>query len=78
MVFNDRGGYSMVMQRQGGCFRCHGGNAAWFGKNAVGVAARHYDATGHHVWVDTIMTTQYGARDGGPDDLGLRQRPDAA
>ena len=43
-----------------GCFTCHGGHAAWTGKNAQGVAARHHDSTGHPTWVDVSMSIRYG------------------
>ena len=47
------------MACQGGCFDC---GKEWDGKNTLAVAARHYDATGHSVWCDTILTTRYGYR----------------
>ncbi len=39
--------YSYSRHLQGGCFVCHPDGAHWFGPNTQGVAARHYDATGH-------------------------------
>ena len=45
---------------QGGCFVCHGGSAAWTGKNAMAVAARHHDQTGHETWVDQVLSVRYG------------------
>jgi hypothetical protein len=38
-------------QMRGGCFQCHGDKAQWTAKNAVGVAAKHHQATGHDTWV---------------------------
>lgn len=46
---------------QAGCFVCNNGLARWFGANAVGVAARHHDATGHPTWADQVISTRYGA-----------------
>lgn len=43
-----------------GCFSCHGTNAAWFGGQAQGTAARHHDATGHATWSDVILSVRYG------------------
>jgi hypothetical protein len=54
---NFRNGFSAIMTCQGGCFDC---GRSWEGKNTLAVAARHYDATGHNTWVDTITTTRYG------------------
>jgi hypothetical protein len=53
--------YSYSRTLQGGCFVCHNnGDAAWFGQNAQGVAARHHDATGHQTWVDVMLMIRYG------------------
>ena len=62
MARNSRNGWSSITSCMAGCFDC-GGDAKWFGKNALAVAARHYDATGHHVWVEQVMATRYGYRD---------------
>lgn len=43
-----------------GCFQCHGGDGAWFGKNAQAVAARHHDATGHTTFVRVTLYYTYG------------------
>lgn len=43
-----------------GCFVCGGDRPAWSGANAQGVAARHYDATGHPTWCDVALTIAYG------------------
>ncbi|AOG03405.1 hypothetical protein [Bosea sp. RAC05] len=46
-----------------GCFQCNGSMAIWTSGNAMGVAARHHDATGHETWVDQIIMTRYGSKD---------------
>lgn len=43
-----------------GCFVCNGDRFMWTGPNAQGVAARHFDATGHRTWVEVHMTIYYG------------------
>ena len=43
-----------------GCFVCHGAGAVWQGKNAMAVAARHHDQTGHMTWVEQHLTVRYG------------------
>lgn len=45
-----------------GCFQCNGSDAIWTSGNAMGVAARHHDATGHQTWVDQVIQTTYGQR----------------
>ena len=46
-----------------GCDVCHGeGIAGWTAKNALAVAARHYDATGHPTWADQTISVSYGER----------------
>ncbi len=54
--------YSYSRSLMGGCFVCHGEEAHWFGPNTQGVAARHYDATGHQTWVDVNMSITYGEK----------------
>lgn len=44
-----------------GCFDCFGSAAHWLGRNAVGVASRHHDATGHQTWAEQSIRTVYGA-----------------
>lgn len=44
----------------GGCFVCKGSIAIWTGKNAMAVAARHHDATGHQTWADQSLSIRYG------------------
>lgn len=44
-----------------GCFACNGSDPMWSGGNAVGVAARHHDATGHETWADQVISTRYGS-----------------
>lgn len=43
-----------------GCFTCAGLEAMWTGKNAMGVAARHHDSTGHPTWCDQLISVRYG------------------
>ena len=43
-----------------GCRVCHGDQAVWFERNAMGVAARHHDATGHEVRVEQVIHTTCG------------------
>jgi len=43
-----------------GCWTCHGGDAKWYGKNALAVAAPHHDATGHATWCEQTMSVRYG------------------
>lgn len=43
-----------------GCFVCGGSTAIWFSRNAMAVAARHHDATGHATWADQNLRVQYG------------------
>lgn len=43
-----------------GCFDCNGSVAIWTAKNAMAVAARHHDATGHMTWADQTVTVRYG------------------
>lgn len=42
-----------------GCFACNGSNAIWTAANAMAVAARHHDATGHETWADQTLTVRY-------------------
>lgn len=42
-----------------GCFVCGGSEAIWTSPNAVGLAARHHDATGHETWADQVIQTRY-------------------
>jgi hypothetical protein len=44
-----------------GCEVCGGGKPMWTGGNAQGVAARHFDATGHETWVEVGMHITYHA-----------------
>ena len=44
-----------------GCFVCNGTTAIWTSRNALAVAARHHDATGHQTWADQTLTVRYGA-----------------
>lgn len=55
-----RPSHSEMVSAQGGCNTCHGGNAAWTGKNAVSLAAQHYDRTKHKTWATQTIRTAYG------------------
>ncbi|GLK49657.1 hypothetical protein GCM10017620_26300 [Brevundimonas intermedia] len=51
-----------------GCFVCNGADPRWTGKNAMALAARHHDATGHNTWADQVLIIRYGdAADAHPD-----------
>lgn len=43
-----------------GCYVCHGGESHWESKNALAVAARHHDATGHTTWCEQVLSVRYG------------------
>ena len=43
-----------------GCVTCHGEGTGWTGPNALALAARHHDATGHSTWCDTHLSVRYG------------------
>ncbi|TLX16471.1 hypothetical protein [Rhizobium sp. MHM7A] len=46
-----------------GCFVCNGSEAIWTTANAMAVAARHADATGHDTWADQILNVRYVCSD---------------
>nr|WP_316628244.1 hypothetical protein [uncultured Brevundimonas sp.] len=52
-----------------GCFVCNGLTAMWTASNAMAVAARHHDATGHSTWADQTLTVRYGAEGPSHPDL---------
>lgn len=52
--------YAYSRSLKAGCYTCHGDETKWFGPNSQGVAARHYDATGHRTWVEVYMHITYG------------------
>ncbi|WP_438852460.1 hypothetical protein [Brevundimonas nasdae] len=52
-----------------GCFTCRGSVAIWTGKNAIAVAARHHDATGHQTWADQNLSIRYGLETTSHPDL---------
>lgn len=58
--------YSYHRDVSAGCETC---GKRWDGPNAQGVAARHYDATGHRTWVEVDMHITYG---GQPEDRAER------
>lgn len=43
-----------------GCSVCHRTAAAWFARNAQGLAAQHHDRTGHPTWFEGVMSVRYG------------------
>jgi len=43
-----------------GCFVCNGTYYMWNGANAMAVAARHHDKTGHSTWVEQNLSIRYG------------------
>lgn len=43
-----------------GCYQCGGVDARWHGKNALALAARHHDSTGHTTWCEQVMSVRYG------------------
>ena len=49
-----------------GCFQCNGQDAIWTGANAMAVAARHADATGHETWADQHLMVRYSRGDSQP------------
>ncbi len=59
-----REGWTGQVSIMAGCFNCHGDKSVWEGKNALGVAARHHDATGHATWCERVLVTRYGERGG--------------
>jgi hypothetical protein len=69
-----RGGSVIVSKRPtvstqtatAGCVTCHGQGTGWTGANALALAARHHDATGHATWCDTHLSVRYGSAK--PDD----------
>ena len=54
-----------------GCFTCHGSDAAWWGPQSQGTAARHHDATGHPTWCDVSMSVRYGRDLSAGDQLDI-------
>ena len=49
--------YTGVMGANAWCETC---SKHWQSRNAIGVAARHHDATGHYVQFEQIITGSYG------------------
>jgi len=60
---------STTTEHRAGCLVCTGTAAIWTGKNALAVAARHHDATGHATWADQILQVRYGSADTSHPDL---------
>jgi hypothetical protein len=46
-----------------GCFTCKGTEYIWASKNAMALAARHHDKTGHPTWADQNLSVHYGDAD---------------
>ena len=44
-----------------GCFACNASDVMWTGANAMAVAARHHDATGHETWAEQHLSIRYGS-----------------
>lgn len=42
-----------------GCYICHAGSH-WESRNAMMVAARHHDATGHPTWAEQVVSVRFG------------------
>ena len=51
-----------VTEYKAGCYVCHKGQVQWIGNNAVAIAARHHDLTGHPTWCEYITTIKYGTQ----------------
>jgi hypothetical protein len=49
--------YSGVSAIHAGCMDC---DKQWNTRNALAIAARHHDATGHTTWCDQVIMTRYG------------------
>lgn len=57
-----------ITSSMAGCWHCGGSDARWHGKNALAVAARHHDATGHSTWCEQVMSVSYGPRPSGDSE----------
>jgi hypothetical protein len=58
--------YTGLAEAMAGCYECHGEREAhWQERNAVAVAARHHDATGHRTWWEQTIVGSYGLK---PED----------
>lgn len=42
-----------------GCFTCNGSDALWLTRNAMALAAKHADTTGHETWADQVLQVRY-------------------
>ena len=49
-----------IVHSMAGCRQCHGSEAKWQSRNALAVAAKHHDATGHTTWCEQVMSVKYG------------------
>jgi hypothetical protein len=65
---------------QGGCVACVGlrSKPLWISRNAMALAARHHDATGHQTWCEQVLSVTYGDADisGGGGQLSLFPEPE--
>ncbi len=57
MVRSYRAGVTHAMA---GCYVCHGVDAHWYTKNALALAARHHQLTGHPTWCEQTLSVKYG------------------
>lgn len=51
---------SGIIHSMAGCRVCHGSEAPWQSKNALALAAKHHDATGHPTWCEQCISVAYG------------------
>lgn len=58
---------STAVDTRAGCFACRGSDTIWTGGNAMAVAARHHDATGHQTWCDQFLSVRFGEAAGAPE-----------
>lgn len=49
-----------ITSAMSGCYQCGGADARWHGKNALALAARHHDSSGHTTWCEQVMSVRYG------------------
>ena len=52
--------YTGLLEASWYCETCHGDEKIRYTRNALAVAARHHDATGHVVRVQEVRTVRYG------------------
>lgn len=59
---------------RGGCHDCKGATPIWTGKNAMALAARHHDATGHQTWAEQMLSITYGDTGPAQPDMFTEER----